>query len=402
MTTAERWDVVVVGGGPAGATTAALLATQGYRVLILDRENFPRTKPCGESVNPGAIQELDSLGLLPAVLRLTHVRLKGWRIHPYRGLAFDGHFPPDSYGIGIERASFDRLLLDHAVQEGAEVRTLRVDDLLWEDGAVVGVRALRDGRRHLIRSRLVVGADGLRSVVVRRLGLVRRKPRLRKLALTAHVSGANLPGETGELHLHRWGCLGAAPVAPGVANVVAVLNREQGDVLNGDRTRFFEMLLRTLPYLEGTERISEVMATGPFDWPTRAVTAPGALLVGDAAGYFDPFTGQGIFRALRGGRLAAAAADLALRSARPSAGPLAEYKSAHRQAFASRVAVQHVIELATARPLLFNGIAAVLRSHPALPNRLVAVTGDVGPVRSPMTPGPYSLGSNSRAAELMQ
>ena len=232
----REWDAVVVGAGPAGSATAARLARAGFAVLLLDRAEFPRRKPCGECVNPAGVEALGRLGALPAVLAAGPATLEGWRIRAGGAVGFQGGFPDGRTGLGIAREVLDPLLLEHARACGAEVRTgVRVRDLLREGPAVRGVAA-SDGSGGLeIPARVVVGADGLRSVVLRRLGLVRRAPRLRKVALTAHVRGADGLGTRGELRVRRGACLGIAPVGGGLANVSIVVAGDAGRAVGGTR-----------------------------------------------------------------------------------------------------------------------------------------------------------------------
>jgi menaquinone-9 beta-reductase len=378
-------DVIVVGAGPAGSVTAGLLAARGHRVLLLDRDTFPRDKPCGESLNPGAVGELDRLGLLEAVRRLPHQLLDRWRVHASNGRSFEGAFDPARYGIALARGPFDALLLDQARTCGADLMTgARVDDLVHEGGAVVGVRLQSGDEFH---APLVIGADGLRSAVVRRLGLLRRRPRLRKVALTAHVSGAELPPGTGILGLFPWGCAGVVRTSSDSANVAVVLDRAAARTIAGDPAGAFDRFAADIPWVRGARRRSAVLTTGPFDWPTRAVAAAGALLVGDAAGYFDPFTGQGIFRALRGARLAADIGDARLRDGNLTQDALQEYERRHREEFASATRLQRIIETGVARPTIFGAAVALLGAWPSLADRLVAVIGDLQPVRSLLVPG---------------
>lgn len=377
----------MVGGGPAGSAIAARLAERGHGVLLLDRDHFPRPKPCGECLNPGAVRALADLGVLPQLLALGPVPLQGWRIHPEGVIPFEGRLPQGQHGLGISRVALDRLLLEHARACGVEVRTgERVTDLLREGKRVVRVR-VRDGvgSVHETPARLVVGADGLRSVVVRRLGLIRRPPRLRKLALTAHVRGIEGLNGRGEFHLLGERCIGVARVGgegEDIANVTVVATGREVERVAGDRTGYFDHALAGSPRFAGSERTDEVLATGPFDWPTHRTVADGALLVGDAAGYYDPFTGQGIFRALRSAELAAQVADEALRAGDLSARALAPYDRAWRRASAPGVRLQHLLEAFLSRGSLLRAFAPRLRRHPVFVDALLAVTGDVRPVRS--------------------
>lgn len=381
MASAASWDVVVVGAGPAGAAMAARLAGLGHAVLLLDRARFPRAKPCGECLNPAAVAALDALGALGDVLAAGAASLSGWAIHATDGTGFRGRFPEGRRGLALPRAVLDEVLVRHAVRAGAAFRPgTRVVDVVREGGRVVGVRLdAADGET--LRARLVVGADGLRSVVSRRLGLVRRSPRLRKLALTAHVEGLEVEPGTGELHVTPGGCVGIAAVGGGRANVTVVSTGAEARRVAGRRETHFDAALRTVRG-GSARRVDEVLATGPFDWPVRRAIAEGALLVGDAAGYYDPFTGQGIFRALRGAELAAGVADGALRAGGCSATSLAAYEHARAAAFRPGERLQRAIELVVARPRLFAFAARRLRARPAVADALVAVTGDVAPVRS--------------------
>lgn len=388
MSPSETREVVVVGAGPAGSATAARLAEAGHDVLLLDRAHFPRRKPCAECVNPAGVAALRCLGAWDAVSAAAHAPLDGWHIAALGGHGFDGGFPEGTRGIAIPRETLDAILLHHAGDRGAEVRTgVQVVDLLRDArGAVAGVRVRDEDGEREIGARLVVGADGLRSVVLRRLGLLLRRPKLRKLALTAHVAGFGGSPGRGEVHVSGPGaCLGIAAVGGGLANVTVVIPGERAGEVSGDPAGAFDAALTAYGF-GGLRRVDDILATGPFDCPVRSAVADGALLVGDAAGYYDPFTGQGIYRALRGAELAAAAAGAALRAGDTSARALAPYERARRRAFAPGERMQRVVEAVVARPGLLSGIGRRFTARPALADAVIRVTGDVSPVRTLFTP----------------
>lgn len=387
-TAREQPEVVVVGAGPAGAATAAWLAGAGHDVLLLDRAHFPRRKPCAECVNPAGVAALRRLGVWDRVMEAAPARLDGWRIGPHGGATFNGSFAGGVHGIGIPRETLDDILFRHAVARGAEALTgVRVMDVLRDGrGFVAGVRVQGEDGDREIRARLVVGADGLRSVVLRRLGLLRRRPLLRKLALTAHVRGFDGAPARGEVRVTgRRSCIGIAAVGGGVANVTVVVPEERSSEVAGDAAGFFDAALAAHG-LGALRRVDDVLATGPFDCPVKSAVADGALLVGDAAGYYDPFTGQGIYRALRGAELAAEAASAGLRAGDTSAAALALYERARRRAFGPGERMQHVVEAFVSRPALLGAVARRFSAHPRLGDAVIGVTGDVAPVGTLFTP----------------
>jgi flavin-dependent dehydrogenase len=387
--TAGIWDVIVVGGGPAGAATATHLCGRGFHVLVLDREHFPRDKPCGEFINPAGVQALSRLGVLAEVEANWPAAISGWEIHPQGGPSFRASFSPGVTGLGLPRTALDTLLLDQARGRGAEVWTgVQVLDVLrGASGAVMGVRMREsDGEEHEIRARIVVGADGLRSVVVRRLDLLSRAPNLRKVALTAHLRTTRDLSGLGRFFMHGSMYIGVAEVGAGLLGVAVVVSGEEVQRVAGQPEEYFDGAIAREPFFAETQRIEPVIATGPFDWPTRCAVHDGAVLVGDAAGYYDPFTGQGIYRALRGAELAAPVIDQVLRNGDVSAAALLPYESAQRRSFAPGVRLQRVIEAVLSRPRAMRAVARALAARPSVADALLAATGDVAPVGSLLDP----------------
>jgi menaquinone-9 beta-reductase len=380
------WDAVVVGAGPAGSATALLLARGGARVLLLDRARFPRDKPCSEYLSPETTTVLQRLGggIVEAVAAASHARLTGMKVVAPSGREMIGRFDRtgDRFSFALPRTSFDTILRNAAEAAGAVVREgAKVTDLLYDRGAVGGVIA---GEPH--RARVVVGADGLRSVVGRRLGGMRTSPP-RRVAFTAHVADVAGVSDMGEMHVGHEGYVGLGPIGGGVTTVALVLP------LRSLRRRpgFFEALDR-FPGLTGRfdprRVVRNVLATGPFaQWSRRSVIggAPGggALLVGDAADFFDPFTGQGIYSALRGAELAAAAISETL----ATGASLRMYARARRAAFTGKWLLERLIALGVGWPALVERVVGRLARRSDLADLLVRATGNCVPARAVLAPG---------------
>jgi menaquinone-9 beta-reductase len=200
------------------------------------------------------------------------------------------------------------------------------------------------------------------------------------------VRGLPDMGGCGQMRARGRRCVGIAEVGGGVANVTVVVPAEQAHQVGGHADAYFDAALRESGFL-AAERMDDVLATGPFDCPVRSAVADGALLVGDAAGYYDPFTGQGIYRALRGAELAVEAIGAALRAGDASAAALMPYERARRRAFGPGERLQKVVEAFVSRPRLLRWAAGRLDRRPQLGDAIIHATGDVHPVRSLLRPG---------------
>jgi len=390
--------VGVVGAGPAGATTALLLARAGLSVVLVDRTRFPRDKPCAEYLSPATTEILERLGgnLLDAVEGVPHAKLSGMKVVAPDGTAMCGRFRagPRPYSFALPRTAFDPLLLSAAARAGAVVRErMTVEDLVWDRGAVAGFVARSPaGHRITHRTRVVIGADGLRSVVARRLGLIRHSPPER-IAFAAHVADVRGVDGVGELHVSDRGYVGLGPVGGGITTVALVLPLRQVRASGRDYRREFFAELERFPGLAGRfdprRLVRQVLATGPFAQWARTAVVPGALLVGDAADFFDPFTGQGIHSAMRGAELAAQALVPVLATSR---GPVAvealrPYARARRRTFRGKWLLERLIGLGVGSPALTNRVVSRLAQRPELADLLVGATGNIVPAARVLAAG---------------
>jgi flavin-dependent dehydrogenase len=289
--------------------------------------------------------------------------------------------------LSVRREVLDKLLVDSARAAGADVQEgARVTALIRRPGGGFDAEVLRDGAMKRVSCRIVIGADGLHSLVAKRLGLTGAARWPRRLALVTHYERVTDVGPLAEMHVERDGFVGIADVGHGLTTVALVVPARRARELSGHKEAFLSKWLQSKPQLAprfaNARRVSPIQATGPFASQARRAWADDALLVGDAADFFDPFTGEGIFAALHGGELAAAAAAEALRqNGRARRRALSSYEDARRRAFRGKWIVERVIAAVVANPWLINRAARTLSRRRDMADLLIGVTGDFVPAR---------------------
>jgi len=397
-----RYDVAIVGAGPAGAASAIHLAHGGQRVALVDRSVFPRDKPCAEYLSPAAEPLLARLGIADLLDEAHPHRLRGFRIYAPNGRMFQGDFAatrgPDGAslhetGLVIPRSRLDTAIVTGARRAGAEVREG------WRLGQLErlsdGWRLLPVGAGEPIEARLLVAADGLRSTVARRLGL-HIVSRMRKIALVAHIRGIAGVGAYGEMHVSGRRYVGVAPIEPpergDLCNVAMVVDEARdGPRIAGKPEAFLLDALQSFPAL--CDRLGSLvverrtLTTSRLNVRARSLSQAHLLLVGDTTGYYDPFTGEGIYRALHGAELLEEVALPALAADDLSAARLAAYDRSHRQAFRGKRLIERIIQAAVQAPPLMDHIARTLSRRKAMADTIVAVTGDFLPTSAVLRPG---------------
>lgn len=343
-------------------------------MLLVDAARFPRRKACAEYVSPGGAAILDRLGVLERIRSAGAGRwLRGMQIEAPSGEGHlveyrDGRAGAARYGLSVSRLVLDSALLDVARARGVEVReNFRVRDVCLERGRVHGI--VGPSGEH-IDAELIVGADGLHSIVARPVAQPRVAAWPRRLGLVAHWQGVDWAEDYGRMLVGVGEYVGVAPLDDQGSVSVGLVRRMPRTRL-GSPGAAFEAALARYPDLRkrlGSGRMSgPVLGVGPLARRVEQYAGAGYALVGDAAGFFDPFTGEGIFRALRSAELLAA-------------NPLT-YARRRRKAFVAKERLVALIQVFVQTPRLMNFAVHRLQVRPRVARQLGNALGDLQPAQ---------------------
>jgi flavin-dependent dehydrogenase len=347
----REYDVIVMGGGPGGSTTAALLAQHGRRVLLLEREPFPRYH-IGESLIPYTWFTLDRLGVVdwlrksacPKKYSVQFVSITGRVSQPFYFFQTIKH--ECSLTWQVWRSEFDAMLLDNARAKGAEIRQgVSVRDVIMEGERVVGVRAQAgEGAVEEIRARAVVDATGRDSMLSRRFGWKERDPELNKIAVWSYFKGAKRDpgldeGATTVAYVPQKGWFWYIPlhsdiVSVGVVGEPSYLYRD-----TRDPAAIFAREVKACSWIHdhvkvGTQ-VEPVRVTAEYSYHSSQIGGDGFCLVGDAFAFLDPLFSTGVFLALKSGEMAADTMHAALEADDVTAARFQDYYRTQRQAVMS-------------------------------------------------------------------
>jgi flavin-dependent dehydrogenase len=376
-------DVLIVGAGPAGSIAATILGRAGARVRIIDRSTFPRVKLCGDTVNPGTLAILRRLKVAEAI-EACALKVAGMRVTGERGAAIEGRYPDGVGGRALLRRHLDWMLLQDAVAAGAQFEpAFTVRRAIVDADRVAGVQVRGRQFEGELRARVTIAADGRRSTLAFGLGLARHPPYPRRWAIGAYVENTAVATPTrdlGEMHVRMGRYIGIAPVPGGLTNICLVKSWRPGDRGLGDpRTALLRELARD-PVLRdrfaGARLVAAPAVLGPLAVEVSDVGLDGLLLAGDAAGFIDPMTGDGLRFAVRGAELVARSALDALEHGWHG---VHERLTAQRRAeFAGKWRFNRMLRALVASPAAVAAASAGARVARSALHAAIVYAGDVG------------------------
>ena len=358
-----------------------MLARAGVRVRLFDRAQFPRDKLCGDTLNPGTLAILRRLGLA-AMADARGLRVDGMVVTGDAGVRVEGRYPGGLFGRAIVRRELDAALVAYAVAAGATfepstaIRRALVDD--GHSPTVCGVAIGANRSEHAVHAKVVIAADGRRSTIAFGLGLARHPARPRRWAIGAYFENVAGLSSSGEMHVRRGRYIGVAPVPGGLANVCLVQPwGVAGGPLGDPHALLWREIARDAVLRDrfaGARLVGPPVMLGPLavDADPRAID--GLLLAGDAAGFIDPMTGDGLRFAVRGGELAAAAALRALDRGWP--GVHAQLADERRREFSAKCRFNRTLRAMVGSAAAVRVSAQVASVAPSLVRALVRRAGD--------------------------
>jgi flavin-dependent dehydrogenase len=312
-------DVIVIGGGPAGSTVAALLAARGKTVTLIEKDKHPRFH-IGESLLPFNMPLFDQLGVREEIERMGMPKFGIEFVSPDHEkpslLEFgDGWHKDMNYSFQVRRSEFDKILFDNAKAKGAETfeecRVTAVDFPAAGGGVVT--TAMADGETRQFKGRFVVDASGRDTFLASRLKLKQRNRRHESAAVFGHFTGAERLKGRDEGHISIFwfakGWFWFIPLSDGTTSIGAVSRPDTFKNRDGDMTDLFNELIQTCPAL--AHRLRDATLTGPatgtgnYSYAAETLGGPGYIMIGDAAGFIDPVFSTGVYLAMNSGFLAA-------------------------------------------------------------------------------------------------
>ena len=367
MTSKFNYDVIIAGGGPAGASAAIHLATGGARVLLAEQKRFPRAKLCGEFISPECTPHFERLGVAEQMLAASPARLSETVFYARQGTSVSvpsAWFGAGGVALGLSRAEMDERLLRRASEAGAEVlEDAHVINLLLSEDRVQGVTIKHGGSEARYRAPLTIDATGRTRALARRVDKSLNETKSRRASLVAfkaHLEDARVAPGACEIYFYRGGYGGLSSIEGGLSNFCFIASARAVRQCKADAEQVMRTIVcqnrRAAYALEKARACTPWLAVSLEGFGRHTVTpARGLLSIGDAAAFIDPFTGSGMLMALESGELAASVIGNQLGA---SAGLLSleeRYRAAYKARFHSRLRICSLMRRAAFVP----GVAQV-------------------------------------------
>jgi flavin-dependent dehydrogenase len=375
-------DVVVVGAGPAGALAALILARAGVRVQLFERARFPRAKLCGDTLNPGAMRVLAEHIPVPPLIAQS-LPLDGMLLTGPGGVAVRGRYTRGLLGRSIARRELDAMLVQHAIDAGVrfEDDVAVAAPIIDATGRVTGVsvKSKATGLQKYAAS-LVIAADGRESRLARAVGLARHPRSPRRWALGGYFDGVDGLVDAGEMHVRAGRYIGVAPIPGGLANACLVVPHTPALRSWRDPARALTHALaddpQLAPHFARARLVEPPHVLGPMAVDVSAPGVTGLLLAGDAAGFIDPITGDGLRFALGGAVLAAAVAQDILAGRVDAAAAVTRLAAGRQRAFGAKWRFNRTLRALVASTLAVGAAAVGARLLPAVFESVIRYAGD--------------------------
>lgn len=379
-----NFDVIIIGAGTAGSTAAFFLSKNGFKVLLLDKEQFPRDKACSGGISPRSLKILEGIINLKIFENNEVQKIIGVKLFSPNGTMLEGAIPKAEdyldYGYVIPRTILDEMLIESAISNEAKFIREEVIDLVTCDDFVKGVKT----SKNIFESKIVILANGANSEISKRFGFLEHNPELLLHTVQQHFEGMQETYSHIEIYYEK-NLLPAYfwffPEGKGKANVGLGMwgNKKDGGNLN---TIFNDLIMK---YKNVHKRLNHALPKKIKHWPirfksTNAKTYDNGILVsGDAAGFANPLTGEGIYYALESGKLAAETATEALRKDNYSREILRNYEDAWRKTFNNDLEYSHKLNKIISNPETIDSLAHIGSTNPELKNVIIGVLVNVIP-----------------------